>query len=33
MASSESGGEGPTGRVDLESLADNASAKRALADL
>src|ERR1700757_3324538 len=36
MASSESGessGAEPTSRVDLESLADNASAKRALADL
>jgi len=33
MASSESGGADPTRRADLESLADNASAKRALDDL
>lgn len=33
MASPESGSAEPTGRVDLESLADNASAKRALDDL
>src|SRR5947208_813438 len=33
MASSESGGAEPTVPADLESLADNASAKRALDDL
>ena len=33
MTSSESGSAEPTGRADSESLADNASAKRALEDL
>jgi len=33
MASWESGGADPTGRADPESLADNASASRAVDDL